>query len=113
MKLRQRLNSAGPKQLNRIKQTRVHSSIPELRQNVQHTMATTKTRIERKLPFIPTDEEINQLIAGCGKKTATFLQVLKDTGAQTAEAAQIQWTEIEEKTCAIRINHRSKAATQE
>jgi hypothetical protein len=49
-----------------------------------------KTRVERKLPFIPTEEEIDQLIAGCGKKTATFLQVLKDIGARTAEASRIQ-----------------------
>jgi len=69
-----------------------------------------KTRIERKLPFIPTEEEINQLIAGCGKKTATFLQVLKDTGARTAEAAKINWTEVDEKSCTIRVNHPVKGS---
>jgi integrase len=69
-----------------------------------------KTRIERKLPFIPTEEEINQLIAGCGRKTATFLQVLKDTGARTAEAVKIQWIEIDEKSCTIRINHPVKGS---
>jgi len=69
-----------------------------------------KTRVERKLPFIPTEEEINQLIAGCGKKTATFLQVLKDTGARTAEAAKLQWTDIDEKSCTIRINHPIKGS---
>lgn len=49
-----------------------------------------KTRVERKLPFIPTEAEIDQLIAGMGKKTATFLQVLKDTGARSAEARKLQ-----------------------
>ena len=38
-----------------------------------------KIKAEQKLPFIPTEAEIDQLIAGCGKKTAAFLQVLKDT----------------------------------
>jgi len=69
-----------------------------------------KTRVERKLPFIPTEEEINQLIAGCGRKTATFLQVLKDTGARTAEAKKIRWTDIDEKTCTIRINNPVKGS---
>ena len=69
-----------------------------------------KTRVERKLPFIPTEEEINQLIAGCGKKTATFIQVLKDTGARTAEASKIRWTEIDEKSCTIRINNPVKGS---
>lgn len=63
-----------------------------------------KTRVERKLPFIPTEEEINQLIAGCGKNTATFLQVLKDTGARTAEAIKLRWSEVDEKSSTIRIN---------
>lgn len=49
-----------------------------------------KTRVEDKIPFIPTEDEINQLIAGCRKKTATFLQVLKDTAARTAEAAKLK-----------------------
>jgi hypothetical protein len=35
--------------------------------------------IERKFPFIPKEEEIDALIAGSGKKTSTFLQLLKET----------------------------------
>jgi integrase len=69
-----------------------------------------KTRVERKLPFIPTEKEIDQLIAGCGKKTATFLQVLKDTGARTSEASKIQWIDIDEKSSTIRINHPVKGS---
>jgi hypothetical protein len=33
-------------------------------------------RIE-KLPFIPLESEVDHLIAGLGRKTATFLQLLK------------------------------------
>ena len=36
-------------------------------------------RVEN-LPFVPTETEINQLIAGVGPKLATFLQLLKETG---------------------------------
>ena len=69
-----------------------------------------KTIVQRKLPYIPTEEEINQLIAGCGKKTATFLQVLKDTAARSAEAAKLKWIDIDEKTCTIRINNPIKGS---
>ncbi|MBS7615207.1 tyrosine-type recombinase/integrase [Candidatus Bathyarchaeota archaeon] len=69
-----------------------------------------KTRVERKMPFIPTEEEIDQLIAGYGKKTATFLQVLKDTVARTAEATKLQWTDVDEKSCTMRINHPVKGS---
>ncbi|MEM2935981.1 MAG: tyrosine-type recombinase/integrase [Candidatus Bathyarchaeia archaeon] len=69
-----------------------------------------KTSVERKLPFIPTEEEIDQLIAGCGRKTATFLQVLKDTAARTAEAAKLRWTDIDEKSSTIRINNPVKGS---
>ena len=50
---------------------------------------------ERKLPFIPTEQEIDQLIAAAGKKLATFLQVLKETGARCGEAARLEWTDID------------------
>jgi integrase len=69
-----------------------------------------KTRVERKLPYIPTEEEISQLIAGCGKRTATFLQVLKDTAARTAEAVKIKWTDLDEKSNTIRINNPVKGS---
>jgi len=57
----------------------------------------------RKLPFIPTEQEINQLIAGCSKKTSTFLQVLKETGARCGEAWQLEWIDFnfEAKTVSI------------
>jgi integrase len=42
-------------------------------------------RVER-LPSIPTEEEVNLLIGGMGKKTATFLQLLKETGMRPGEA---------------------------
>jgi integrase len=69
-----------------------------------------KTRVERKIPFIPSEELVDQLIAGCGKKMATFLQTLKDTAARTAEATKIKWSEIDEKQCTIRINNPVKGS---
>jgi integrase len=48
----------------------------------------------KSLPFVPTETEVNQLIAGVGKKLATFLQLLKETGARFSEALHLEWTDI-------------------
>jgi len=69
-----------------------------------------KVRVERKVPFIPTEAEIDTLIAGCGRKTAAFLQVLKDTGARGSEACRMKWEDIDEKTNTIRINNPTKGS---
>ncbi|MEM2894118.1 MAG: site-specific integrase [Candidatus Bathyarchaeia archaeon] len=52
-------------------------------------------RRERRLPFIPTEAELDQLIAGCGRKTATFLQLLKETGVRCGEAWRLRWTDVD------------------
>jgi integrase len=38
------------------------------------------------LPFVPLEKEVDQLISACGKKMATFLQFLKETGIRPREA---------------------------
>jgi integrase len=55
------------------------------------------------LPFIPTEGEIDQLIASCGNKTSTFLQLLKETGARCGEAWQTEWTDIDTQSNTVRI----------
>jgi integrase len=50
------------------------------------TWEKPKCQVTRKFPFIPTEQELNNLIAGCGKKTATFLQLLKETAMRSGEA---------------------------
>ena len=51
-------------------------------------------RIE-KIPFIPTEQEIDQLIAGCGEKSAALLQSLKETGMRIGEAWNLKWIDID------------------
>jgi integrase len=46
------------------------------------------TNVE-KLPFIPTEQEIDVLIASCGKLTAAILQTLKETGMRIGELTQL------------------------
>lgn len=49
----------------------------------------------QKLPFIPTEQEIDQLIASCGKLTATVLQTLKETGMRIGELTQLKPIDID------------------
>jgi len=57
----------------------------------------------RKLPFIPTETEIDQLIAGTSRKISTFLQMLKETGMRVGEACQLNWTDIDLINNSVRI----------
>jgi integrase len=51
--------------------------------------------VTRKFPFIPTEQEIDDLIAGCSNQVATFLQLLKETAMRSGEAKRIQWTDVD------------------
>jgi integrase len=48
----------------------------------------------RKLPFIPQEKEVDDLISGCNRKTCAFLKLLKETGMRSGEAWQLEWTDI-------------------
>lgn len=54
-------------------------------------------------PYIPTEEELDSLITALGKKTATFCQLLKDTGARSGEIAQLKWQHIDFTQRLVRI----------
>ena len=56
-----------------------------------------------RLPFIPTETELDQLIAACGKKTSTFLQTAKETAARAGEIWKLQWTDLDEANNVLRI----------
>jgi integrase len=57
----------------------------------------------RKLPFIPTEAELDQLIAGCSRRMATFLQLLKETGMRCGEACQLKWTDFDLVNNSVRV----------
>jgi integrase len=48
-----------------------------------------------KLPFIPLEGEIDQLIAAAGRKLAVFLQLLKETGMRSGEAWALKWIDLD------------------
>lgn len=56
-----------------------------------------------KLPFIPTDEEITQLITGCNQRLAAFLQLLKETGMRSGEAWNLKWADFDFERKQVRV----------
>ena len=61
-----------------------------------------------KLPYIPLESEIDQLIAYCGKKTSTILQLLKETGMRIGEALDLEWQEANLGSRVIVLNKPEK-----
>ena len=54
-----------------------------------------KCDVIRKIPFIPTEQEIDQLIAGMPTRVATFLQLLKETAMRAGEACMLPWIDVD------------------
>jgi len=50
---------------------------------------------DSKVPYVPTEKDIDLLISGLGKRTGTFCQVLKDTGARCGEVSALKWSDID------------------
>jgi integrase len=73
------------------------------------------TRTE-KIPFVPTETEIDQLIQNInqvskhGGKTATFLQLLKETGLRPGEAWSLHWTDVDFGQTQIVLNEPEKGS---
>ena len=57
----------------------------------------------RRLPFIPTEREIDDLIAACNKHIALFLQIAKETGARAGELFNLEWTDINQESATINL----------
>jgi len=74
------------------------------------TWTPIKVRYQPRQPFIPTEGELDQLIAGCGKRTGTFLQTLKDTGARAGEVCNLKWIDMNDQNNTISINNAEKGS---
>jgi integrase len=55
------------------------------------------------LPLLPLEVEIDQLTSGLGKKSATFIQLLKETGARLGECWDLKWIDLDMESCTIRV----------
>ncbi len=69
-----------------------------------------RVKYEPKQPFIPTHEELSDLIHAAGKRLATFQQVALDTGARAGEIAHIKWIDVNVKNLTISINDAEKGS---
>jgi len=69
-----------------------------------------KETSEKKLPFIPTERELDDLISGTGKKLSTFLQLLKETAMRCGEAKRLKWTDIDFEKSIIKLNEPEKGS---
>ena len=74
------------------------------------TWEKPRCKVTRKIPFIPTEEELDTLIAGSGKKNATFLRLLKETAMRSGEAKRILWTNIDSQRNIITLNDPEKGS---
>ncbi|MEM3752842.1 MAG: site-specific integrase [Candidatus Bathyarchaeia archaeon] len=64
----------------------------------------------RKIPFIPTEQELDQLIACTGKNLSALLQLLKETALRVGEALSLKWTDIDLERNVIILNHPEKGS---
>ena len=74
--------------------------------NIQ--LSPPKFKITNKLPFIPLESEIDALIAFCGKKISTVLQLLKETGMRIGEALDLEWTDLNFDSRILLLNRPEK-----
>jgi integrase len=72
------------------------------------TWKAPRYKQETSFPFIPTEAEIDALIASCGKKTATFLQLLKETGMRPGEAIRLEWRDVDSERRLINLTKPEK-----
>jgi integrase len=68
------------------------------------TWEQPKYTIIRKLPFIPTEHEIDDLIAGTPNPLSTFLQLLKETAMRRGEAIVLPWKDVDLERKVIMCN---------
>ena len=62
-----------------------------------------KITVPEKLPFIPQERELLDLIAGCTRHVAVALQIAMETGARIGEIFRLKWTDVDFESQTIRI----------
>jgi integrase len=69
-----------------------------------------KYKLVRKLPFIPTEQEIDALIACSGKNISALLQLFKETGMRIGEALRLELADIDSERNIIVLNEPEKGS---
>ncbi len=63
-----------------------------------------KVNRARRIPFIPLERELDDLIAAASRRTACYLQLLKETGMRAGEALRLKWTDIDFERQTVTLN---------
>lgn len=60
-------------------------------------------KVTQKIPFIPMEREIDDLIANAGSKTSAALKIAKETGARIGEILRSKWIDLDEERKTIKF----------
>jgi len=63
-----------------------------------------------RIPFIPMEEELDQLIHGTGWKMSVMLQIAKETAMRVGEITRLRWRDIDPQRKLIVINEPEKGS---
>ena len=63
-----------------------------------------KVRVEEKLPFIPSESELEALITAARGKLTVFLKLLKETALRPIEAWRLKWSDIDFANCTVAVS---------
>jgi integrase len=72
--------------------------------NIPSDLNFNKWLTTERVPFVPSEIEVNELIAGCNPKTPSFLQLLKETGIRSGEAWQLRWLDFDFERKILTLN---------
>jgi integrase len=64
--------------------------------------------VTSKIPFIPTEQEIDALISAAPRKLSAFLLLLKETAMRRGEAKRLEWVNIDSERNTITLNDPEK-----
>lgn len=64
--------------------------------------------IEKLPEFLPTEAELDALIAGCGKRLSALLQLIKETGMRLGECLSLTWMCVNFETRVITLRQAEK-----
>jgi len=62
-----------------------------------------KYKPQKSIPFIPTEQELDLLIANTSKMLSALLQLLKETGMRVGEALKLKWTDVDFENKTVRV----------
>ena len=74
------------------------------------TWEPPKNIIIRKIPFIPCEKEIDDLVAGTPKAVSTMLQLAKETAMRAGEAVRVKWIDVDFEKKIVFCNYPEKGS---